>query len=1754
MDSQDLTKLRLKRGQLKAQITRANTYLKSLNLDNIQENEIAQLNSRLERLQTVLNQFDELQSEIELNLSLANESLEIEDLERSNFEDAYFNLIGKINQTIDKFTKEQQKSEDLVSTSATQLQVKLPDIKLPTFNGNFDNWLEFRDAFSDLVHNNDSFTGIQKFYHLRSFLEGEPLDLIASIKISNDNYSVAWSLLVERYENLQLIVHQYVKELFEFPTLIKESCTDLLHLYDTFTKNIRSLKYLGQPTDSWDTLLIYLITTKFDSSTRRAWEAYPLDCNTLPTWIEMSRFLKTRCDFLKKLDIAKPNKKPDNVTIKSLTNSKPSVFKTRALAASTGFVSCYYCKQRHTIYQCQTFLALDVQDRWNFVDKTKLCHNCLDPSHSIDQCQRSQCRICSKKHNTLLHSRAIQNVENTPPRRHGRMDGLGTTAHSAVVETDIADNLEKSDDSGANFETMTNLVGGLKNSTYQSKRCLLATAVVKVYDTSGNVHYVRALIDPGSESNFISEKLLTILGYEGEQVSYSIIGVGESTGPCSKYQTNLTVYSRVCDYNFTMPYLLLKKITGQMPNASFDKSMLNLPENAQLADPDFNISRNIDLLIGAGYYFDFLIMEQLKIPGIPILQNSKFGWLIGGLSLPVYNNHTNSLLAINHCIEDSLTRFWQLEECGDARRILTKDEEFCEQHFQTTFKRQSSGRFVVSIPFKGDISKIGDSKEVALNRFLSLEKRFSKNQKLKEEYASFMTEYKELGHMTLLPELSSKNSELCYYLPHHAIRKESLTTPIRVVFDASSKSSSGLSLNEVQYVGPTIQHDLLSILLRFRCHNYVLNADISKMYRQVMINPDDRRFQRIFWRQNPEEPLQCYELNTVTYGTASAPFLAVRSLHQLGYESQGSCPRISQIILEDFYMDDLLTGCDTIPELIDLQRELSSVLAGGCFELRKWLSNRTEVLDQFKVNKDLHSNILKLGPGEQNKTLGILWNATEDNIQYSIRRFPYQSDITKRAILSVISQIFDPLGLLGPIVVNAKIMLQSLWQDRLSWDEKISDETSEKWLKFCKDIQHLNSVKIPRHVLSVTRLVIELHGFSDSSERAYGACIYLVCQVNSTTYVSQLLCAKSRVAPIKRVTLPRLELCAAVLLSKLVDKVRMSLNLKISRYFYWSDSTIVLCWIKACPSRWKTFVANRVSTIQGLTNVDDWYHVASEDNPADYLSRGTTADILKELSLWWQGPIWLTQARNTWKLNKVKETINIPEERVRSHVAFAQRSDFPFDRFSSIIKLKRTTAFCYRFINNLKGNTSRINGPLTTSELDTALLQILKITQMQSFPKEYDDLQNNRPLQSSSSLLCLNPFLDPTGLIRVGGRIQLSESPYQKKHPIILPKKHHVTILLMRYEHQRLMHCGPQQLLYSIRENYWPVCGRAIARKVTKACVICFKAKPMSLNYLMGNLPKVRVTQYIPFINTGIDYAGPVLLKDRKTRNAKLLKGYICLFVCMSVKAVHLELVTELTSQAFLAVLRRFISRRGKPSVIYSDNGTTFVGANNELVDFLKKNSELISTNLSNEGINWRFIPPRSPNFGGLWESNIKQVKYHLKRILGNSNLTYEDFSTVLTQIEAILNSRPLCPLSSDPTDYTPLTPAHFLIGKSLTAIPEACFVDIPDNRLRKFEHLQKLIQHFWQRWHLEYISELQSRLKWKRQSSALLKIGNLVIVKDDNLPTLNWKIGRVVKIFPGTDNITRVVNVRCSDGSVLKRAVSKLCLLPVYDSHHVDD
>ncbi|XP_055845530.1 uncharacterized protein LOC129911690 [Episyrphus balteatus] len=884
-------------------------------------------------------------------------------------------------------------------------------------------------------------------------------------------------------------------------------------------------------------------------------------------------------------------------------------------------------------------------------------------------------------------------------------------------------------------------------------------------------------------------------------------------------------------------------------------------------------------------------------------------------------------------------------------------------------------------------------------------------------------------------------------------------------------------------------------------------------------------------------------------------------------------------------MDDLLTGCYEEDDLQRLQLDISNVLSESGFHLRKWASNSPTVINSIPIDQREVMQSLKFDETDGVRTLGLQWVPSLDHLSFAVQVNEIPNTIlTKRILLSDSCKLFDPLGLLSPSTIIPKMIFQSLWRPKVDWDETVPHDIKRKWLHYRDHITCLAAIKVPRWVgTGIPEATTDLHGFADASQSAYAAAVYVRTVAPNGSISVSLLTAKTRVAPLKTTTLslPRLELCGAFLLAQLMKHVKVCLSPHVRKVYGWTDSTVALAWIRQEPGKWTTFVANRVSEIQQIVPAENWFHVQSSQNPADCATRGVFPHQLSEHPLWWSGPTWLREDESAWPAQHIFTT-KLDQRSESANLVTAPPPIWDLiNQYSSLRKLKRITGYILRYIaqirrhvklrkeeeerkrlqllglsNAVETSEDETSTPphkssrhLHLSELSSALDFWIHQTQKHFFPDEIHRLQSNKPVGKCSKLLKLHPFLDQNHLIRVGGRLSNSRLTTDKKYPLVLPANSRLALLLCEDIHSSTLHAGPQTMLATLQSRYWVIRARQLVRKVYKSCIKCSRYTAVVQQQLMGDLPWPRVQICRPFLRSAVDFAGPVQLRFSKGRGSRAVKGYISIFVCMSTGAMHLELASDLSSATFIAVFKRFVSRRGHCKELFSDNGTNFVGAEKELKMFLSlaMKDEHLAKHLSDDGTVWHFNPPSAPHMGGYWETAVKRVKFHLRRTLGDTLLTYEEFTTLLTEIEACVNSRPLCATTSDVDDLSALTPGHFLIGEPLKTIPEPNVNEFKGNLMSRWQIISSLRQHFWKRWSLEYLVQLQQRAKWNRPSIKF-NVGDLVLLRDEKLPPTKWKLGRIIRLHPGHDDLVRVVTIKTADGVLMRPVVKVSPLLSFID------
>lgn len=1707
--SVDLKQLKASRGYTKASITRLYNFV--ANSQDVDISLHSTLQAKRTRLLELYNEYEGYNKQI-----LANDDNDNEDV--ADIEAKYFHILTILNEAI--------KTKSTASDASVAFKTRLPTIQISTFTGKYSEYTPFMNLFRAIIHNDKSIDNVQKLYYLRSFLNNEPLDLIKNLPLTMHSYEEALKLLNDRYNHTSKIINEHINTLLDLNALFKSSPANIRTFVSSIKQCLASLKNLNINTDSWDPIILAILYRKLDSYTSRAYQLERSDAVD-PTVADFLQFMEKRALALENAELVAPGKSHRAVV--------------NVTAASESGLTCSYCKSAHRLFECNKFKIAAPCDRITFSKNNNLCNICLNAHRG--KCRfHFRCNICKQSHNTLLHQEPTQQA-----------NSQATKPVSLI-------------------------------STFNSNKVLLPTVKVKLVATNGQIVHVKAILDSASQISLVTSKVVDTLGVAPNKDNTNIVGVS-NRNTSANYSIPLEISSLATPYKVTTNFHVLDTITCKIPQYNIDTKLLDIPSSVNLADTEFHKPSEINMLLGADVFFQALLPEPQAVlkqstsqsaehpTAQPHFISTKFGHVIAG-ALPPHANSDSSKVSLL-CLEcdsglnENLKQFWKTESIPEIYAESMSEHDLCEKIFQDTTVHENN-KFQVDLPLKLPLAEInsalGNSFEYAYYRFINLEKKLHKNINLLSEYDKFINEYLNLGHGHYI-DFNSLDFEAqpLYFAPHSAvINQNSKTSRTRVVFDCSMRTNTGVSLNDILLNGPMVQKELFDIMLLFRLGQYTFSTDIRHMFRCINLNPEHACLQNILWRDNPEKPIKCIQLDTVTYGQKSSSFLATRCLLELANKYESEFPLASYIIKNCTYVDDACYSHSDLNVIKEAKRQLCDLLSKGSFYTHKWASNDQQVLEGIPPNKQ-HFDDFELQKNEVYlKTLGLTLNIRKDCFVFSCPE-PFNKEYpTKRDILSYISKFYDPLGYMAPLIVKAKAFMQAIWSEKIGWSDVPSEPLRLKWLSFAKKISQMEPVTINRNIpIPTDAAAVQLIGFADaSSSTAYGCCIYLRVVDHSGKASLFLLCSKSRINPLNKDALstPKLELNSMLLLTKLINRVYDTLKLKldIQDVILYSDSQIALAWTNTEPVKLQAYVANRVKLIREATSRWRWLYVSSKDNPADSISRGADPDELQHMSLYWQGPEFLWDGKYKFHNNVTLPAAgDLPEMKRQSSnvkVSLITQNETSFydfcDRFSDLNKMIRVMAYINRFCYNIKNINSKKSGYLSSKELQIALIQILRHEQSIHFKQEINDLNLNKE-NVKGALQPLHPFLDNEKILRVGGRINNASVPFSQKHPIILPKQSRITDLIIYHEHMRLLHAPPKLLLSSLNQRYWLTDGLNHIKKFVNKCLICFRMKAQCAKQLMGSLPPERVTACRAYQKVGCDFAGPIPVKNSRVRRALQTKGYICVFVCFVTKAIHLELSSDLSTDSFMACFKRFIARRGYPTDVFCDNAGCFKGARNELAELYKLNSSrdhqtIVQTYAAHKQINFHFVPSYSPVFAGLAEAGVKSTKFHLKRILQDRVLTYEQLNTILCQIEAVLNSRPLLAVTvDDVNDFSYLSPSHFLVGTSLTSFPEGDTVNMPDNKLKFWALCNKIKSQFWNIWHKYYLNALQNRTKW-RDGHPNVKVGDLVIMREPNCPPLAWPMARIVKVYPGQDGKIRVVDLMTPNKKTYKRSLSGFAVLPL--------
>ena len=1612
-------------------------------------------------------------------------------------------------------------------------RTKLPAITIPSFSGDILNWPTFWQKFAAAVHDHSDLPKSTKLAYLRTAITDPEAEILLNPAIDGpDTYERLVKELHQRYSRTKKIHRGLVNKLNNLPPA-KYNSKELRRLLDSASSYVDCLRTTGQFT--LEAVITSMVYSKLPYKLQVDWDDDRPE-NKVASYPELFEYLTKKILTLSDNQTtttpeAKPpvkqEKRPERRQQPARQRSQVHTV-APSPSPSTQFqykYDCHFCKpEKHPLFVCPKWTAFDVTQRLAHVKAKSLCVNCLGVGHAVGTCKSTyRCRSCSQAHHSTLHQ------ESQPSQQ----------------------------------------VTATLSTSKQLPDALLRTAEVLLKGPDREIR-ARALLDSAAGLSLITHRMAKLLGLPMETSRTALTTLEDSKALGSEHLTAVMISPIQQSMEIPCTPAVLKKIVSQTPLRSFPP-VENFPHlwGLQLADPTFNIPGPVDILLGN----DVLLKLHGKLPPITHEDSNVgavstvFGWVITGTApgpaqtqMPVY--HLQPAIS-NEDLHKLAYDFWLGEEAEEKAPPQSEIDIQVEEHYTKHVKHNPpKDMYEVKLPQIAGGPVLGESRPQAVQRFHSTERTcVAKGQD--SQFNEQIRGYLEAGHAEKVPkeELAWTN----YYLPMHTVTKSSSTsTKMRIVFDASAVTSNGVSLNQMLQVGPTIQPTLSRLLLKFREYPVALTADISKMYREVGLAVKDRNLHRFVWRPTREELLQDYRMTRVTFGVSCSPYLAIRTLLQTARDHGGEHPQASHHIMKSFYVDDLLAGADSEEEAMSLIPEIRSILRKGGFNLCKWRSSSQTVLDT--IPPELQEKIAvkeetTLEHSAYPKALGLRWDSRKDCMSPSINLTTHYRK-TKRGIVSDIAKTYDVLGWISPAMLPMKVLTQRLWTKEQTWDGAAPVDVAKEHEDWRKELSCLTEKTVPRSYSLVGATVVsrELHGFCDASLTAYGAVVYL-----RTTYLHQaptirLVTAKTKVNKKKPPTIPRLELCATVLLTKLLTTVSEVLDIPLQKITAWSDSSIVLAWLDGNTRTGNQYVYTRVYYVLEHTEPQTWKHVPGISNPADCASRGITPSTLLNHPLWWEGPEWLHEDPIVMPAQPPRKapptTGGIAVLITQLEPDFSLRFEERVNNYYTIIIV---VAWGFRLYDRLKDGQPVPDDRgkrLDTWELERAEHWLLRREQQRCFGKEVKSLQALQSIAPTSRLRALTPMIDAEGLLRVGGRLKNSSLSKFLQHPIIVDSKSTLIQKLFNYKHIHTGHGGPSLLLCHTSKKLYVLGARRLARSICRNCVTCRRHNPDPIPQQMGELPDVRVRSDQPaFSDTGMDFAGPFDIRQGHTRRPVIIKAHICIFVCMATKAVHLEVTSDLTTESFVACLRRFVARRNCPKTIRCDNGPNFTGAKNELrqlYQFLQKKEtdKEIHEYLLRNRIQWLNTPAAAPHFGGLWESAVRSMKKHLRRMMGTLIMTFEELTTISCQVEAFLNSRPLMPITSHNTDgLIALTPGHFLFLDSPRAYPEDPSMPEEPKLLQRWEKCQSVARHLWSRWSREYLHMLQARTKWQHVRPNL-QVNDIVIFKPVGEFACRWPLAKIIAVHPGEDGLVRVATIQEPRDSnykfpdTKKRPVAKLSLV----------
>lgn len=1626
----------------------------------------------------------------------------------------------------------------------------IPRPTLPVFeSGRESDFALLKMALDSLLNNHSHLNEQYKYQVLLSHLKlPSALQLAKAYMHHPSPYTAALNALQDKYGQPRQLVQSELGTILNSPALRMGDANS----FDSFALSVQSLVGMLQTLEGQNGIELMCgshvdrLLSKMPPAYRDSFVEYCLNRGilqsgsdrtyTLPdlaTWLQIksqAKRISSRAAALYQTEPNKPIKSTKNFTsyrerstpvLLTVKEESPASKPGHNKPAPKSQPYCPHCDNKdHYLTSCDNFKKLTPNQIVKWIKDGNRCWKC-GRSHAVESCNlKRPCKVCKELHLTVLHD-SIQDTSKAVP-----------TVSSSATKVYL-------------------------DRPNRAQRVMLKVVKILIHHGKQAVE-AHAILDDGSERTIVLAPVLQTLKLSGTPETLPIQTIHQNV----KQLEGLTVSFEVSP--------LSKPNEKYLVSNAFSADGLSFAEHNYPVAALQRAHRHLRglpllpvdhaqplLLIGSDMCHLITPIQPIvqDTPNGPIAVCTRLGWCLQGPMTPVQSPrgpaqclHITTAAANTELLQH-VQRLWQLDTLPYCEKAVTRsklDQQALNLLQTSTIRVDIKGvqRYATPLLRRSPPILLKAPKEAALSSLRSTERRLAKDPSRAAAYCSEILKLETAGYVAKIsPEEAFKSTE-SWYIPHHMVHHNGKD---RIVFNCSFQYKDQ-SLNEQLLPGPTLGPSLLGVLLRFRQHTVAISGDIRSMFHQVRLLAADKPIMRFLWRnmQREEEP-HIHEWQVLPFGTTCSPCCATYALQRHVQDCPPDQSDLAEVVAQAFYVDNCLYSTPDPAKAKAVVDGLRQLLAEGGFEIRQWASNLPSVIEHLPSDARSASSELWLSRDSaelDEPTLGLQWNCLDDTMGYK-HRPPEPLQPTLRNLYKTLASQYDPLGFIIPFTTRAKVLIQDLWKQELSWDEPIEhQQLKEQWLAWADELPNLLQVQFPRaytpphaDTSTVTR---QLHVFGDASERAYGSVAYLRTTDNKGDVHIAFILARSRVAPKKCLSMPRLELSAALTGAQLVKLIQAELTIPIHEVICWSDSTTVLHWLQSESCRYKVFVGTRVAEIQTLTDVASWRYVDSPRNPADHITRGLTLSELTCHNQWRFGPDFLSKSQDQWPampsttanpdLTELKKSALVGVVTVTSSLQLPDAS-----QFRSWQELVRATV-------RSRHGAATPDDKVEASDYVAAERALLGRAQAESFPAELKALKAQRPVPSDSRLGSLAPeYKEVTGLVRVGGRLRrAADLEAETIHPIVLDSGHPITKLLIKDCDERLHHPGAERVLAELRCQYWILRGREAIRKHQFSCRECrfWRAKPQGPR--MADLPPARLRLYKPpFYSVGIDCFGPILVKIGRRHE----KRWGILFKCMTTRCLHLDLLESLDTDAFLLSLRRFIARRGKPFEVLCDNGTNFTGGCHELQEAFKAMSPQLQEQLAEQRIRFQFNPPAAPHFGGTWEREVKSIKTSLRVILRDQVVPEPVLQTLLVEVEGILNAKPLGYVSADVADLDPITPNMLLMGRRDSSLPQALYDSEDLLGRRRWRQSQVLADNFWSSFVRQYLPGLQDRQKWKTDGKELT-VGQVVLIVDPRFPRASWPVGTVTETFPAADGRVRTAVVKVKE-KTYTRPVIRLIPLP---------